>query len=472
MKKILILCLIALSINTQAQFLQSKAPSSFEVELNNAQDIQTLLKMVNVEKLAKNYKNLQKVLEKIVKIKPYIPTLQYQLAGAYALNDDKTPAFNTLIALQKQGFYFDIANNPNFPNINSFPVFDHIKENFDANGQHFGEGKESFFIDKSFSGLLFESLAFDDNSQSFLLGSLRDGSVIKVAEDGEVTALIPAVNGGKNGHWSVIDLAVDAKNDILWVASSAISQFGKLNKEIVGMSGIFKYQLSTGKFIKSFLVPENKRPTVISSMHLTPQGDLYFVDPLKNVVLKLGKDANQISITFKTNKYNNLRNITSDETGKKLYLSDLEEGIIILNLENEETYAITNSPTLNLTNISDLIYDNNGLIIIQSGFQPERIMRLQLESRKLGLANIFPIESANPRFNSPSVGIVVAEGLYYITNSQMPKTNLQGGLISGQQWENMYIYSSYKHYNEQETLDYQKEIDAYKKETGAADKEL
>lgn len=474
MKKILIiLSLICLSMNTKAQFIADDAPNNFELKLNNTNEILELNKLLVSERAKKDYPSAQKILEKIVKIKPYIVLFKYQLAEMYALNDDKTKAFNALIELQKQGLYFDIQNNINFANINTLPVFGYIKENFDANGKYFGEGKESFFIDKSFSGLLFESIAFDKNSQSFLMGSIRDGSVIKIADDGEISALIPASNGGAESHWSVIDLATDEKNDVLWVASSAISQFGKLTKETVGLAGVFKYQLSTGKFLNSYLIPENKRPSVISSMHLTPQGDLYFVSSLKNIVLKLAKDSDQITIVFNTNKYKNIRNITGDETGKLLYLSDLEEGIIIINLQNEEIYTLFNSEALNLTGISDLIYDDNGLIIIQNGFKPERIMRIELESKKMGLSKFFPIESANPEFNSPSFGVVVEGGIYYITNSQTPKANVYGGLLNGQQWENMHIYSSDKHYKEQETIDYKNEIKQYKyKMSGKKDDDL
>lgn len=456
-----------MSLSLQAQFIDKQAPTETELKINNANEIGKLLKLAQIARKDKDYISLIKVLKKAVTLKPFTPFFRYQLAEAYALNDNKTESFNELIGIQKQGFYFDIGNNPNLANINTYPVFKYIKENMDANNKHFGEGSTVFKIDKSFSGLLFESIAYNPKETSMLMGSLRDGRVIKIKNNGEIVTLIPESKGGKTGPWSAIDMAVDSQNDVLWVASAAVSQFSKLNKESIGRSGIFKYQLSTGKLLKSFLIPENKLPSMIYSMTLTPKGDIYFVDSEKNVALRISKGSDQISLAFTTKKYKALRNIASDDTGNIIYLSDEDDGIIILNLLNQEVYTLPNTETLNLTGIVDLIYDDNGLIILQNEIKPERILRLALNKSKFVIENIFPIEVANPLFNSISKAVVVEGGLYYIANSQTTKTNPFGGLLKGQEWEDMLVLSSAKHYKEKETLEYNKKIARQKQNTGS-----
>jgi hypothetical protein len=467
MKKIILISFIFLSINLQAQFIEGKVPTKEELKLNNSKNISTLLKMANKAKQSKDYDLLERILEKAVILKPNVPVLKYKLAEAYALNDKKTAAFNSLVNIQKQGFYFDIENNESLFNINTFPIFKYIKENMDANNQHFGEGVEAFNINKSFSGLLFESIAFDPTSPAFLMGSIRDGSVIKVADDGEITTLISESKGGMSGPWSTIDLAVDDKNNVLWVASTAVSQFGKSTKSSTGMAGVFKYELSTGKLLKSYILPEKKRPFFISSMTLTSKGDLYFIGNIKKSVLKIAKDSDKIELAYSSENYKDMRHIAADETGTILYINDNDAGIIILNLLNNDVYTFANSEALNLTGITDLIYDDNGLIFIQSGTKPERVMRLALNKSKFVIQNIFPLDVANPAFNSPTVGAIVGEGLYYIANTQSVKANIYGGLEKGNEWENMVVLGSNKHYKEKETLEYQKKIDAQKKNTGS-----
>lgn len=456
-----------ISFVAQAQFIDAKPPTSLELELHKAKSIKSLLKIVAESKNQKKYKILQRTLEKIIKIEPNIPLFRFQLAEAYSLNDDKTKAYDALITIQKQGFYFDIEKNENFANIKSFPLFKYIKENMDINGEHHGEGSEAFSLSKSFSGLLFENIAYDEKNQAFLMGSLRDGSIIKISGNGEISVLIEATQGGAKGPWAALDVAVDAKNNVLWVASGSVSQYGKFTKETSGLTGVFKYNLSTGKLLQSVLVPANKRPSLFNSIAVTESGDLFVLGAINNVVLKLAKDATQFSIVFSTKKYKKLRNLTTDETGNIVYINDDDEGIVIISLKDENIYLIGNSPQLNLTGITDLIYDDNGLIMIQSGFTPERIMRLALGKTKLNLENIFPIESAHPRFNSPSAGTVVENGLYFIANSQLTKTNIVGGLIKGQQWDDLFVISADKHYKEAETLAYKQTVKDYGEKMGA-----
>jgi hypothetical protein len=478
MKKIILISFIFLSLNSQAQFIEAKPPTKEELRINNINkkeelkinkvtSIPTLLKMAKIAKKNKEYVNLVNIFKKAVKLKPNEVVLKYKLAEAYALSDKKSEAFNTLINIQKQGFYFDLENNENLANINTFPVFKYIKENMDANNQHFGDGIETFNINKSFSGLLFESLVFDASRPAFLMGSLRDGSVIKITNDGEITTLVPASKGGMSGPWATIDLAVDDKNNVLWVASAAVTQFGKSTKATTGMAGVFKYELSTGKLLKSYVLPEKKRPFFISSMTLTAKGDLYFIGNLNKSVFKIAKDSDQVELAFSSSKYNDMRHIASDETGTILYINDNEVGIIILNLLNNDVYTFANTEALNLTGITDLIYDDNGLIFIQSGTKPERVMRLALKKSKFVIDHIFPIDVANPAFDSPTVGTIIGEGVYYIANTQSAKTNIYGGLRKGNEWDDMVILSSNKHYKEQETLDYQNNIAAQKKNTGS-----
>ncbi len=463
MKKLVIMSLVLLALTCQAQFIENTAPTDIELKINNAQSVPELLKISAIAFKNKDFKNQIKALEKLTKLKPNVPLFQYQLAQAYALADNKSSAFNALVALQKKGLYFDVENNKNFDNIKSFPVFKYIKENFDANNVHFGEGLEVFKIDKSFSGLLFETLVVDTKNNRFLMGSLRDGRVIKVENNGNISNLIEPTPGGLTGPWSVIDIEVDTKNNILWVASAAISQYAKLTKESTGLAGIFKYDLTTGKLLKSYLLPEKAKPYLLANIHLAKNGKLYILESIRNSILELNQKTGEFNLVLKAQGFKGLRKMTSDDSSRLLYVTDEEKGILVIDLAEEKTYLIENTPALLLAGISEIIYDDNGLIIIQAGNKPERVMRLQLNKTKLVVNNVFPIESAHPKFKSPAAGAIFDGGIYYIANSQLPKTNKFGGLLRGQSWEDVFIISSAKHYKEQDTLEYQKQVDKYRK---------
>ncbi len=467
MNKTVILSLFLISTSIQAQFIGKEEPTNFELNLNNTNNVNLLYRNASAAKANKDFVGMLKIVKKLNKLTPNIPSIKYMLAEAYALNGEKSSAFNALVELQKLGMYYDIGNNKSFNEISKFPVFEYIKGNFDANNLHFGSGLETFKIDKSFSGLLFESLAIDQKNLAFLMGSLRDGRIIKIDEKGEITTLIEETLGGKQGPWAVMDLAIDNNNDTLWVASASVSQYGKMSKQSAGLSGVFKYQLSTGELLKSYVLPAHFRPAMISSMHLTKEGDLFLLESQQGLVLKFEKETEKLTKVFSTKENKNLRSITADESGRMVYIAGSEKGIVIVDTEKQTSYLIENTAAINLVGISNITYDDNGLIIVQNVNNPERIMRLELNKTKTVISNIFPIESSHPRFNSPSVAVVFDQGLYFIANSQTTKTNNYGGLLKGQEWQDQYILSTNKHYHEQETIEYNKKIAKEKKRTGS-----
>lgn len=468
MKNLVILISLIFAFSVQSQFLEKTPPSSFDLELNNAKEFNTVYKLSIKSYTDKNYTDFLDAVEKLVDLKPNNPSLQFKLAEAYALTNRKTQAFNTLIKLQKQGLYYDLSKNVNFDNINKYPVFEYIKNNMDASKNHYGEGQEVLSIDSGNSALLFESIEFNPNNISFLLGSLRDGSIVKIDEKGQASLFVAASQGGTEGPWAVFDMKVDSKNNVLWVASSSVSQFSKMTKDTIGLAGLFKYDLNSGQLLDRILLPNTKKPQLISSMHLTSAGDIYFVESFNNIILKLENGSKDIKIILSSPVYKNIRSITLDEQGQNLFFSDNESGIISVDLSKGTFVSIGNTEALNLTGISDLIYDEGGLIFIQNSFKPQRVMRLDLDETKTQVTNILPLESAHPLFNFPTVGTVVENDFYYIANSQLPKANQLGGLNRGKKWDKLSIVRTDKRYNVKGREEYNKEIEQHKKEAEQA----
>ena len=90
--------------------------------------------------------------------------------------------------------------------------------------------------------------------KQLLVGSAREGAVFRVAADGSLSKLAGADD--TNGMWAVFDIAVDAKRGVLWVASTAVPHFQHYDaQQDLGRAGVFKFDLKTGKFLKSFLSP-------------------------------------------------------------------------------------------------------------------------------------------------------------------------------------------------------------------------
>ncbi len=443
----------------------AQTDSAFYYTVKNNHNVPELLNMAGRFYQEKNWPKFTTVMERVSELRPHQAEFQWLAAKGHALQDHKSAAYDRLIRLQKLGLAYDPSTDKDFTAVQGTPVYDYIVKNLQANGKPFGGSKPAFQIDKAWTGLLFESLAYDPNSQSFLLGSVRDGRIIRI-KDGQRQEFIPASPGDANGPWSITDLAVDAKHNRLWVASTALPQYSRFNPQNQGMAGVFEYALDSGKLLKRYVLPPKARPHLITTLTVAPDGAVYFNNNARGHILRIDPTLKKIGGVLESPIFRSINGLTTDETGKFLYFSDFEFGLFGIDLEKKQLLDLANPAKFIAGGIDDVIYNDNGLIVIQNGIQPQRIMRIQLSKDKRRPEKVYPIESANPAFDLPSHGVVVGDKLYYVANSQWRKMDGRGLLKDGAQWSDQKIMVTDTHYKEAARDQREKEIESYKKKLG------
>jgi hypothetical protein len=77
---------------------------------------------------------------------------------------------------------------------------------------------------------------------------------------------------------------------------------------------------------------------------------------------------------------------------------------------------LTGPENLNMGAISGLFYSKGNLIMIQNGFQPQRIMRLELDANGANVVKVIPLAIALEEFDRPAFGTVKGDEVYYFAN--------------------------------------------------------
>lgn len=454
----------------QVQKKSSKDPlettdSAFYYTVKNKHNVPELLTMAGRFYQEKDWPRFTTVMEQVSELRPHQAEYQWLAIKGHALQDHKSTVYDRLIRLQKLGLAYDPSTDDDFTAVRGTPVYDYIVENLQANGKHFGESQLAFHIDKAWTGLLYESLAYDPKDESFLLGSVRDGRIIRI-KNGKRQEFIPASTGHANGPWSITDLAVDPKRNRLWAASTSLPQYARFSPKNQGMAGVFEYELSSGKLLNRYILPAKARPHLITSLTVAPDGTVYFNNNNRGHILRIDPDLKKIGGVLDSPIFRSINGLTTDETGKFLYFSDFEFGLFGVDLEKRQLLDLANPAKFIAGGIDDVIYDDNGLIILQNGIAPQRIMRIQLSKDKRRPLKVYPIESAHPDFDLPSHGVVVGDKLYYIANSQWRKMDGRGLLKDGESWSDQLILVADKHYKEDARDQREAEIENYKKKLG------
>jgi sugar lactone lactonase YvrE len=417
--------------------VEKKAEALSEAQIDQSRDVASLSQLGQLYSSLGDIPRFAWVLKRLTQLMPDSGQLKLQLALAYADQKDLTKAYDVLVRMQGQGFGYDLSKDPRFDSIHGNKVWDYIVTNLQVNGKQFGEGKVAFELPKG--DHLFESMSYDPKRKQFLVGSVREGKVYLADQNGKLTDFINA--DAANGMWAVLDMGVDSAHDKLYVASAGVAYYKGFNEDSFGQSGIFEFQLSTGKFLKKYTFPQIGEKHLLSHIVVGKDGRVYAADGDRRQIYKL--DGGELKLLAENLKLAGIRGLALSDDGKTLYFADSSFGIFGMDLTKSEPFVLARNPDkLVLGGIDGLYFYDGCLITIANGMEPQRVMRLKLSADGRGVVSAMPLDVAQPAFTMPTLGAVAGDGLYFIANSQKAMYDQYGVLKDASKLEPVKIFRS------------------------------
>ncbi len=346
--------------------------------------------------------------------RPNHSRLIYNLAAAYALNGASEKALDGIKRLADMGLVIEIDREPRFMTLSENLRFKALRAQFATNARPVNAARRAFTIeDKT---LIAESLAYDPKTETFYVGSVHKGKIVAIDRNGVTTDL----SAPSDGLWSVLGMRVDAKRRILWVCSTAFPQMKGYTTSDKGRAGVFKYDLSTGKLLKTFILPSGE-DHALGDLIISENGDVYITDSISPVIYKIAANSSSIEEYLRSKAFSSLQGLAFDRSGKDLFVADYSKGIFRVNMETKGIVQL--KPSANVTALGiDGIYQYEGsLIAVQNGVNPNRIVRLSISNDKILASET--LEANHPDFEEPTLGVLDGEILYFVANSQWNKVN-------------------------------------------------
>lgn len=384
-----------------------------EAQISQVNVPNVLIRLGSMYKQKGDLQRLAWTLRRLVVLRPDTGDLKLALATTYALQGEKTLTYDTLLAMQKQGYGYDLANDKNFAKVADTKVWTYAVDMLKANLKPFGEGKIAFTLPAG--DHLYESLAYDPKREQFLVGSVRDGKVQRVGKNGALQDFITP--DATNGLWSVYAMAADPQRDALYVASTASVYFKGFATADYGKAGVFKFSLSSGKLLAKYLLAPDGQPRTLSSIAVGPGGQVFAADGLRNIIYRVDGDA--LKMLVENPHLTSLRGMAVSGDGKTLYFADYAMGVFGVDLVAGKGFDFNYDPAkLVLGGIDGVYWYDNTLVVIENGMSPHRVMRLTLDKTGRKIVKAIPLEAARPELTLPTYGTIDGDGLYFIANSQ------------------------------------------------------
>jgi DNA-binding beta-propeller fold protein YncE len=325
--------------------------------------------------------------------------LNYASLGNYA------KALSTLEQALKDTPWLDPASEADFKPIAGCPSFKALVAAIEKKYPVVSAATPAFTI--QLTDLIPEGLAADPVDGSLYMSSIYHRKIVKISPDGKVSDFIAE---GQDGILSVLGLKVDPRDRSVWAASERLDK-----------AALFHFD-SNGKTLAQYL-PEEPGKHGFPGRHgfndlvITPSGQVLVTDSTDNSVYSLPPGGKKlVRYGLGTRAYPN--GIALSPDGTTVYVAHAF-GIARMNVNGTGLAELSAPAGISLAQVDGLYFWNGGLLAIQNGYGPNRIVYLPLapDGNSVTAGRLLEFRSSN--LDLPTTGAILNGSFYYMVNTQI-----------------------------------------------------
>ena len=351
-------------------------------------------------------------------LRPEHGGVTWALASASALAGDTAGAFRALRHFAALGYWADLAADSDFVSLRGTGEYAALARRLAANQAPVTASRVAFELpDRE---LLTEGIAYDSAAGEFLVGSVRKGRIFRVSRDGRVSPFT-LVEGG---HWAPLGLRVDRRG-ALWVAAMALPQTAGYQPADSNRSAILRYDLRSGRLRQRYDAGRDE-PHAIGDLILTRDGDVYATDSRAPVVYRIAAGSDSLEPFIRSPLLLSGQGLALTPDERTLYVADYSRGLLRVDLATRGVTLMKAADSVLALGVDGLYYHRGHLIGIQNGVEPHRVARFSLAPSGDRVLAAQVLERAHPRYQEPTLGVLVNGDLYYIANSQWERFGADG----------------------------------------------
>jgi hypothetical protein len=361
------------------------------------------------------------------------PEVVYGLARAEALLGHKQAALSGLrtyadMKLARAG----VAEEEAFAGLRGQSAFRDAVRRIDANRRPLSRATLALTLPEK--DLVPEDLAYDPQTGTFFVSSVRHRKILAIAKGGAVSEL---THEGQDGLWAVLALAVDAPRRRLWATTAAMPQAIALDAADAGRTALLRYDLGSGKLVKRYELPKPAAggEQVLGDMALDASGNVFVSENNSGVIYTLRGEKDELEPLVPAGTFLSPQNPAATPDGKRLFVADYSRGIGVVDLKTRKTSWLKHPQGVALNGIDGLYLAGTSLLAVQNGTEPNRVLRLRLDKALSRVLSWDLIESGSPQLGVPTHGVIAEGAFYFLGNSGWDRLEEDGSEKKGAAFE-------------------------------------
>ncbi|MBI3449609.1 MAG: SMP-30/gluconolactonase/LRE family protein [Acidobacteria bacterium] len=376
-------------------------------------DVKQLRQQMLAAYQAKDYPLMLSVSLKILALDPGNPKQIFNVALAETKTGDTASASKHLIDLADRGLDFGIADADEFVALRASKDYEPLKRRLDELRTPLGKAQPGFTLVER--DQIPEGIAYDATGRTWYVSSVHHRKIVARTDEGKIADF---VKEGEDGLFSVLGMAIDAKRRWLWACTSALPEMTGYDKALEGHTGVYKYDLASGKLLKKYMMAGEAHPRALGDVVVAPSGDVYLSDGLTGGVYRILLAKDEIEEFVAPGVLRSAQGMAFPTGEKTLYVANYGGGVIAVDVATGARRDVASPEKLPLLGIDGLVAYGNGFIVTQNGIDPHRVTRYYLDAAGDRVERGEILEINDPRFRDPTLGVVVGDFYYFVANSQ------------------------------------------------------
>jgi len=321
------------------------------------------------------------------------------MALHYAKLGNYVKALSTLEEALKDTPWLDPATEKDFTPISGCSSFKALIARIEKKWPVVAAAKPAFTI--HIADLIPEGLAADPVDGSLYMSSIYHRKIVKILPDGKVSDFIAE---GQDGILSVLGLKVDPRDRSVWAASERLDK-----------TSLFHFD-SSGKTIAQYL-PEEPGKHGFNDLVITSGGQVLVTDSTDNSVYSLPAGGKKL-VRYALGNRAFPNGIALSPDGTTVYVAHAF-GIARMNVDGTGLAELPAPAGISLAQADGLYFWNGGLIAVQNGYGPNRIVYLALaaDGKSVTAGKLLEYRSSN--LDLPTTGAILNGSFYYMVNTQI-----------------------------------------------------
>ncbi len=321
-------------------------------------------------------------------LQPDSPRYLHNLAATAALSGNKQEALKTLQHLAALGIVTRVDTDRDFASLQGTPEFADLLRQFEANRAPHGAAEAIAELPGQ-TGII-EGIAWRERTGDLFLGDVHRRCVWRRDRAGTVTRFTV----DDEELLGVFGLAIDEKRGALWAATSALPEMSGFMSALKGQAALAEFDLATGDLRRVLPVPGDGRDHLLGDLVLAPDGTLYLTDSAAPIVWQFSPGDDALMKLVESPQFFSLQGLALG--GHTLLVSDYANGLFTIDLGSLAIRALAPPAKATLLGIDGLVAVPGGVVAVQNGVTPQRILRLAFSTDTSAITRVDVLAAALP----------------------------------------------------------------------------